>query len=237
MALRGFLGFLLVLAIGLTMSSYVFFNMTEHDKGQQFLSKSISDSISQQAKQEDFLAAEKNVNFSCKETGTAYLNITNSRLKMNCSDVGKLPFKTMVANAIYNDIYYKSYGCGFFNCFTSTENFPALMAQQTHQKYWIYYLYLLCADVILAIILFAVSSGWHRKANVFGYVFLISGIGALPFYVTEKIFGTMADFMNKVFYVQIALFVLGVVLLIWGAALKSKHNKRMKEAGEDYEES
>ena len=235
MGLRGFLGFLLVVAIAFTFGSYMFFNFTDHDTGQKVFSKMISDRISKEVSAQDLSDAEKDVAGQCQDKEFLYLNLTNDTLKVNCSQVGNLPFKAVFANAVYDNIYYKSYDCSFLDCLESSKKLPALIASQTHQKYWIYYLYLLCADVILAVLLFAVSSGWHRKANSFGYVFLISGLGALPFYVTQMIFGAQMEFMNKIFYFEIIMFILGVILLVWGSVLKSRHKKMMQGEG-NYEE-
>ena len=221
MALRGFIGFLLFLAIGLTFSSYIFFNLTDHAMGQQFFSKSISDRISEQATPDDFLAAEKDVNFSCKEKGYAYLNITDAQLKLNCPDIGRLPFKEIVSNAIYDNIYYKKYDCSFFDCF-NTKDISSLISQQVHSKYRIYYLYLMAIDVILAILLFFVSSSWYKRANAFGYILLISGVLAPLLFITETIFQANMDFMKNVLYVQLGMFAVGVILLVLAMIFKPK---------------
>jgi len=237
MALREFLGFLLVVAIAFTFGSYIFFNLTEHDTGQRFFSKIISERISRQATEEDFASAERDVSYSCKEKGEAKLNITDAQLSINCSGIGKAPFKTIVANLIYDEmIYHKKYNCNFFDCLTNIKSFPALISEQAHNKYHIYYLYLLAIDIILAILLFAVSAGWHSKASAFGYVFLISGLEFFLLFVTNKVLSFEADFMNNVLYAQAAMLFLGIILLILGAILKSRYVKRREEVME-YEES
>jgi len=235
MALRGFIGFLLVLAIAFSFSSYMFFYLTEHDAGQQFFSKMIADRIEKEASAEDFAQAERYVRFECKDKGVAYLNITAEPLKINCTQMDKVPFNILLGNAIYDKIYYKSYDCGLIDCFFSTQNIPALIAGQSHDRYWSYYLYLLAIDIVLAILLFFVSEGWTKKASSFGYVLLVSGLGAFPFFVTQKLFNANMQFMNNIIYAQIIMLAIGIVLLVVSIIIKSKRKKKKNE--DDEEES
>ena len=237
MALRGFIGFLLVLAIAFSFSAYMFFNLTEHDNGQQFFSKMIEDRISQEASAEDLAKTERDVRFDCKERGVAYINGTNESLKIDCTQVDKVPFNTLFANSIYDQIYYKKYDCKIFDCFGNKDNIPALIAEQSHSRYWVYYLYLIAIDIVLAILLFFVSDGWYKKANAFGYALLISGLGAFPFFVTQKIFNADMPFMYSLLKIQIAMLVAGIVLLVLGIIIKSGRKKgKYEEVGEEEED-
>ena len=240
MALRGFIGFLLVLAIGLTFSSYMFFYLTEHDAGQQFFSGTIGDRIEKEASAQDFAKAESYIRSECKNKGIAYINITREPLRINCSQIDVIPFNNVLGNAVYDTIFYKSFDCGLIDCFFNTQNIPALISAQSHDRYWIYYLYLLAIDIVLAILLFFVSEGWAKKASSFGYVLLISGLGVFPFFVTQKIFNANAQFMNNLLYTQIIMLLVGIALLIVSIIIKSsrkkRHGKEEDEEDEDEEE-
>lgn len=229
MGLRGLIGFLLVLSIALTFSAYMFENLTVHDTGQKFFSKMISEKLSEESSQADLNATERNVRFQCKEKGVAYLNTSKDSIQIDCSKMDKIPFNELLANAFYEKIYYKEYDCKVVDCLGSTQNIPALIAGQNHMRYKFYYWYLLAIDIILAVLLFFVSSTWLKRASAFGYVLLISGLGALPFFVTQKIFGTDMAFMNNILYVQIALLIVGILLLVLGIIFKPKNKEAEDE--------
>ncbi len=222
MALRGVIGFLLVASIALTFSAYMFHNITVHDTGQKFFSKMLSDKISEEISSDDLNKTERNVRFQCKETGSATINATKEPLKIDCSKMDKIPFKELFANSIYDSIYYREYDCKVLDCFGSTDKISALISQQNHMAYLFYYWYLLAIDIILAVLLFFVSSSWLKKASGFGYVLLISGLGALPFFVTQKVFGAEMAFMNNMLYAQIVMLIIGIVLLVLDTVFKGK---------------
>lgn len=232
MGLRGIIGFLLVLSIALTFSCYMFENLTVHDTGQKFFSKMISEKLSAETSQEDLGSTERNVRFQCKENGVAYLNTSKEKLQLDCAKMDKIPFNELLANAFYENIYYKDYGCKVLDCFTSTQKIPGLIAGQNHMRYKFYVWYLLAIDVILAVLLFFVCSTWLKRASYFGYVLLISGLGALPFFVTQKIFGAEMAFMNNILYAQLVLLGIGILLLVLNMIFKPKHKEE-----EDYEDN
>ena len=235
MALRGVIGFLLVLAIAFTFSSYMFYNLTIHDTGQQFFGKMLGDKIEQESSGEKLNQTEREVRFDCKEKGKATVEATKETLDIDCSKMDRIPFKILLANSIYDNIYYRKYDCKVFDCLGSTEKISGLIAQQNHMRYLVYYWYLLAIDIILAVLLFFVSPSWLKKASAFGYVLLISGLGALPFFVTQRIFSAGMAFMNNILYAQIIMFAVGVVLLVIAMIMKSRHrgSHEYKEPEED----
>ncbi len=224
MALRGLVGFLLVLAIALSFGNYIFLNFTDYDTGKQFFPGMIAEQVEKESSEDSLRRAETYVRRECEDKESVELNITREPLDIDCSQVDEISFRALLSNSIYDAIYYKEYDCGFFSCFAETETFPALIARQSREKYRTYHWFLIITDIILAVLLFLVSEGWVRKASAFGYVFLISGIGILPSVAIQEIF-TSAGFFRNLVYIQVAMLVLGIALL----ALAVIFNRKQKE--------
>lgn len=236
MGLRGSIGFLLVVAIAFAISSYTFYHLTDYDQGKSFFSETIKDKILEESTAQDIKKAEEDTKNKCVGKGSVEIDITKEPLTINCSQLYTNTFETVLANSIYDHIYYKRYNCKFFDCFESTGTFSALIAQQNHKRYWVYYLYLLAIIAILAVLLFFVSEDWIEKTSSFGYVLLISGLGALPYIVTQMIFSQTSQFFKDVFYAQLIMLFIGVGLLVLKSILVKNKRQTIEDKWEQLHE-
>lgn len=223
MGLRGLVGFLLVVAIALAFGAFMFYNFTEYSTGKEVFSGLIEERIVQETSEDDLVKAEQSVKKQCGTKEFAELKLSRNILEIECSQLAEKPFLAAVSGAIYDQqIYYRKYDCKSFGCLLEQETFPAVIAEQSHAGYRTYYLALFAISIVLAVLLFLISSGWHRKAISFGYVFLISGLGAVPFLFTRQVFGVPLLFMQKAVYLQLAMLIIGIILLVAAATIPKK---------------
>ena len=229
MALRGFVAFLLVLFIALSFTNYMFLELTEHDTGKQIFSELIAERLEEQMTDEDLLETEAYVENRCKEQQTVSLELTRNPIEIRCEDTEDVPFKIALAGAIYDqEIYYKDYDCNLFDCLWEQETFPAMLSAQAREKYEDYMKYLVIIIIILAVLLFFVSEGWTEKAGSFGYVCLISGLGAIPLLFTQRMFSQALESIKISFYIQIVLLIAGIALLLLASELKKRRKKKLE---------
>lgn len=133
-----------------------------------------------------------------------------------------------VINGLVDEYYYKTYECGFFDCFESGEPPFFLVSEQTKNtmKVWFYYC-LIIAILLVALMFFLIEN----KINLFILTGVIVIVSSLPFlklesfisFFSSNLFGVLSLFFSKSYNVFIIFFIIGLILLILGIMMRFFH--------------
>ncbi len=135
----------------------------------------------------------------------------------------------MVSQGIENiieQIYYDNYNCKFWNCFKVTK-LPFFLISEKAKNYWQdkFYLTLIIFGILVVLILFLTK---HKQNTpiIIGSLLVIS---SFPLLKLEKIIGSIAGdpyllfigiFFNKIGSVFWIVFIMGLIFILAGIALK-----------------
>jgi len=127
---------------------------------------------------------------------------------------------------ILYDYYYKNYSCEFLGCLQRDKNFFVLVSLKANE-FWRHYFYiLLIISVVLVGLLFL---SVKKKSNLFittGFLLIFSSlilkaVSSLINWVPEKIVSDIVGlFFSRANYVFLIFLILGILLLIFGFAIK-----------------
>lgn len=127
---------------------------------------------------------------------------------------------------IIEQIYYDTYDCKFWNCFKTT-GLPFFLISEKAKNYWQDKFYLaLIAFAVLAVLIFLLVESKPNAPLVVGSLIVVS---SLPLLKLEKIVGSISGdsalifvgiFFNKVGTVFWIVFIVGLILILAGIALK-----------------
>jgi predicted membrane protein len=176
----------------------------------------------------DALATAKNY---CKRQNTTYYNFSYERYAASipCEKVVNATSPETFVNETYNDviydIYYKDYGCGFWNCFSKT-GFPFFLVSKKAMDYWMekFYLVLIVCLFLTGLIFLLVE----QKANapiIIGALLVISAVPLLKLNdFLYAIAGNLSVLINLflssargVFFFSL---IFGILLVATGIALR-----------------
>ena len=135
----------------------------------------------------------------------------------------------MVSQGIENiieQIYYDNYNCKFWNCFKVTK-LPFFLISEKAKNYWQekFYFTLIIFGILAVLILFLTK----HKQNTPIIVGSLLVISSLPLLKLEKIIGSIAGdsyllfigiFFNKIGSVFWIVFIVGLIFILAGIALK-----------------
>mgnify|MGYP001589055837 CR=1 FL=1 len=137
------------------------------------------------------------------------------------------------------DIYYKDYDCGFWDCFSKTEQ-PFFLVSEKAKDYWMnkFYISLLISAILVLLVFLLVQ----RKPNAFIITGALLVLSVLPLLklgdLIYALAGNFASLINlflsstkTVFWFSLILGIIliatGIILKIWGVAeIKQKLSKK-----------
>ncbi|MCX6749615.1 MAG: hypothetical protein NTW17_02625 [Candidatus Pacearchaeota archaeon] len=156
-----------------------------------------------------FSYKEYTINIPCE-----YANSTNPEEIIN---------KTF-DDVIYN-IYYKDYGCDFWDCFSKTEQRFFLVSEKAHD-YWMGKFYLaLLISVLLVLLVFLFVAEKRNGLIITGALLILSVLPLLKlddliFAVARKFSFLVSLFLSSTNTVFWFSFILGIILIVAGIGLK-----------------
>lgn len=163
----------------------------------------------------------------CEDNSEYVFSYNGYTAVIPCEDVEQGADKIIEESleSIVYEIYYKDYGCGFWDCFSQDENeIPLFLVSEKAQDYWQgkFYLALLISVALLVAMFFLIES----KQNFF----VISGsliiVSALPFAKLNSLIISGNEltshllniFISEAGTVFIGGFILGIIILGVGIA-------------------
>ncbi len=136
---------------------------------------------------------------------------------------------------IVEEVYYGEYDCGFLDCFGKTE-LPLFLVSEKAKNYWQEKFYFtLIAFAVLVVLIFFLVEHKQNTPIVVGPILMLS---SLPLLKLEKVIGGLVGdigtsfvsiFIGKSGSVFLIMFILGLVVLGTGIALRFLHRDSIKK--------
>ncbi len=172
--------------------------------------------------------------FQCKSKSTVDLPVQSQTITLKCREIkSNQNTLAVMANALFDKVYYKKYDCNFFACVSeelskgvSAETVFLFVGQKAHE----FYNRLLAAAIILTIIFGAIMLKFEQalavRLKLLGWPFLLTGISYLYVFFRGQA-GGLSKFTDPLFDllspIYLVFLIAGVGLLIAGYYLGWKN--------------
>jgi hypothetical protein len=227
------ISFLLLCSFFFLNTSLTLTRSLEYDVVHGEIAKTVNDLIVSSSLQDKFLSFKQGTDSFCLNNSEYVFSSVGHAFVINCSLLDSSFEEIIDSNVerMTQDIYYKEYDCGFFDCISKTHS-PEFLVSKHTRDYWNskFYLALVLSLILIGVLLFFVENRYNLP--IWSGIVLI--ISSLPFMKIDWFIGLFSklpilDFMNvfisqgysvflTMFPIGIALIVLGVILRIKGFA-------------------
>ena len=234
----GSLLFTTFLTISLTMLSLTEF--TSYSNLKTFATGVLEKTISQQIGENQLNKIYDSLRTSCAGKDLANLDLGGLSLKIKCSDLkSQNDLPKLISSSLFDSIYYKTYTCSFLECLQQpgTDRFSVLLSQHANDFLKSLQYALLAITGIGAAMLYVSADSLKERLRVFGKNLAFTGGSyivfnfLMNFLIPKEILEVVGnlDLLNGVFgsvtNYFIAIFVLGIVLLILSYMKRQKKKK------------
>jgi hypothetical protein len=171
--------------------------------------------------------------FQCKSKSSVDLPVQSQTITLKCSEIKSNPnILAVMANALFDKVYYKKYDCNFFSCVSeelskgvSAETVFLFVGQKAHE----FYNWLLAAAAVLTITFVFVMRKFEQtlaiRLKLLGWPFLLTGISYLYVFFRGQA-GGLSKFTDPLFDllspIYLVFLIAGIGLLIAGYYLSWK---------------
>lgn len=164
-------------------------------------------------------------------------------MKAFFSDIFSSHIEDVDVGALFDNIYYKEFDCGFVEC-VQAGKFDIMLSAQGHEFFNGIKMYLIAAVVVSAVMIFVSAETWPARMKGFGVPLLFIGlsyvmlnlvksniISQFPFaQEAEQIGISVAPIVNKIVAPMMNIFLIalvaGIALTAGGYALEYKEKRR-----------
>lgn len=225
--------FLFLLFLGLALFAYMESEASKAENLKSLFVPMIAEGISGNVTSEQLSLAHKAYLQNCTGKDSITIPMEPQAVTINCNELQNSnaeQFPTLIAESLFDSMYYKDYGCDFITCLQTLPKEQKFMVilSSTAQKFYesiIFPMILLTVFAAIGILTFA--KDLSDKLKSLGWPILITGIG---FFVLPLLFKNMpqtaaplVENLNIVAKpVFTALTIIGVLLVVAGYFVKGK---------------
>ncbi len=216
--------FLFGVFLSLAMTSYALAGFTNYDVAQPAFVSIISGDFSERFfGNGDTEELREALLFQCKSKSSVELPVQSQTITLKCSEVKSNPnILAVMANALFDKIYYKTYGCNFFGCISkelgkgvSAETVFLFVGQKAHGFYNVLLAAALTLTAAFGFIMLRFEQTLDVRLKLLGWPFLLNGIYYLYVFFRGQA-GGLSRFTDPLFDLLSPIYL---VLLIAGVGM------------------